>query len=309
MLCAASNGTPRFGATVYKSLIPGTPYFVGTVRRGPVFDRVGDAVRLWTEFEARLHGERAIAVTVFPYWEMAEVQTLSAHLKALGYAPSRRNGDYCYTATIDLSKSVEEIFAGFTRDGRRELRKAARKGLRVRRADGPQDWQVLWELTQETARKKGIDVPSLDKVQAMRRFAEANPLHCVGLISAMGKRPIGAAVVLRHGNTVIPEVAGTASAPLRGVSKFLPVLWESIQWAKQTGASRFDVGGIAADAPQGSALWRINMFKRQLSGREIELFRPMEKVFHPAWYRAYTLLRTSKQEVLGRYRRIVSRAT
>jgi lipid II:glycine glycyltransferase (peptidoglycan interpeptide bridge formation enzyme) len=193
--------------------------------------------------------------------------------------------------------------------GRYEIRKAATKGVQVRVAEGPKDWQVLWELTHETGQRRGIDVPSLEKIEAMRCFAEANPLHCTAMISCLEGRPIAAAAVLRHGSTVTPEVAGSSSAPIKGVSKFLPVMWESVRWAKETGASLFDVGGIASNAPKGSALWRINMFKRQLSGKELELFRPMEKVFHPAFYKAYTLLRRSKHKALGRYRSIVNRAT
>ncbi len=309
VLCAVRNGRPRFGATVYKSAIPGTSYFVGSVRRGPVFDQPGDAIRLWTEFEAQLYRERAIALTVSPYWEIGELQALRTYLKELGYKPSRRDGDYCCTATIDLSKPLEEIYNGMHRDGRRELRKAARKGVQVRRAEGRADWQVLWGLTQETGRRKGIDVPSLEKFEAMRCFAETSPLHCIAILGCLAGHPIAAAAVLRHGTTVTPEVAGSSSVAIQGVSKFLPIMWESIQWAKQTGASRFDVGGMTAHAPKGSALWRINMFKKQLSGREIELFRPMEKVFHPALYKAYTLLRASKRKALGRYRSIVRRAT
>ncbi len=298
VLCALKNGRPIFGALVLRSSLPGTKYFVGTVRRGPVFDALEDAISVWQEFEKRLCHEGAIALTAFPYWENQESANLAAYLEERNYKPIEKRGAYRFTATLDLSKPEEEIFHGLGRDGRSEIRRAIRKGVKVRRADKPEDWRVLWEMTHETCRKKGIPGPSMEKLHAMREYARVDPLHCACMISHVDGCATGATAVLRHGSRVIPEIGGVSSTPIPGVPKSLPVLWESVRWAKETGAAIFDVGGIAPNSPEGSDFWRINVFKRHLSGKEVELFTPMQKVFNPSLHRVYGLLRNARKRIL-----------
>ncbi len=300
VLCALREKTPLFGALVLKSPIPGTRYFGGTVRRGPVFDTLSDALSLWHEFEAKLHHEGAVALTIFPYWEHQASARLLAYLDDHNYRPIDRTGAYRFTATIDLSRPEEEIFQGLGREGRSEIRRAIRKGVQVRHADKPEDWHLLWEITRETCGRKGIPAPSVEKVRAMEEYARVHPLHCACMISHVNGCTTGATAVLRHGSRVIPEIGGVSSIPIPGVPKSLPVLWEAVRWARQTGASVFDVGGIAPHAAEGSDFWRINVFKRQLARNTVELFTPMQKVLNPSLHHAHGLLRKAKHRLRPR---------
>jgi lipid II:glycine glycyltransferase (peptidoglycan interpeptide bridge formation enzyme) len=306
VICAATRGEPLFGALVLKSGIPGTPYFRGMVRWGPVFETAEAAVSLWADFERRLIREGAIALMVFPYWEGEALESLASHLAACAYKPIASKGIYRHTATVDLSGSEEEIFGRLPPAGRSEVRRAVRRGVAVRAANGPEDWHVLWEISHEISRRKGLPGPSRKKVQAMRDFSLAHPGQCVCMISYADGAPVGATAALRHGSRVIPEVGGVYGMPTPGVPKSIPVLWELIRWARETGAAIFDLGGITPEGSNGSEFESIDRFKRKLSRTEETLFTPMEKVFHPSAFRLYRVLRGTKQRFFQKFQMTLS---
>lgn len=295
ILAAFMNDKPVFGALVLKSSIPGTKYFVGRVSRGPVFDDIDTAMNLWEEYERKLCSEGMIGLIVNPYWERHENASLEEHLAARGYRPAREIPDHCETLTIDLFRSEEEIFSGFVDAKRRNIRKGLRMGIRAQHVADSREMKLFWKMHNEMCRKKGIRGPSMEEFERIRSFANLNPSYCACILAWLEDTIIGGWIVLRHGTRVVYTWGSATTSQMKGIPKTELAVWKSILWAKETGASIFDLGGITPNAEKGSAALGINRFKRGFSHNEVSLFQPMQRVFHPALLRIHRSLQKTKR--------------
>jgi CelD/BcsL family acetyltransferase involved in cellulose biosynthesis len=143
---------------------------------------------------------------------------------------------------LALDGGSAEVYAGFHRSQvQRNIRRAEREGLTVRRAARPHDLvDTFYRLHLQTRRRQGVPVQP-------RRFFRLLWDHAIGaglgsvLIVETSGRPIAAAVFLAWNGTVIYKFgASDASAwPLRPNHL---LFWHAIQMACEQGYRWFDFG-------------------------------------------------------------------
>jgi lipid II:glycine glycyltransferase (peptidoglycan interpeptide bridge formation enzyme) len=295
---AFEGNRPVFAALVEKSRLPGTPYHYGYIHRGPVMDDIDRAVALWPAFEKLMQREGICATTIQPQWEHNAAAVLIDFLKSRGYATATDSQSHANTLCIDLQRSTDEIFRKDLNSMRRgRIRKAIKLGIRTERVRSDAEMAAFWEMYRKMCDRKGIKYWSSEMFRRVYRYSQQHPDNCICLMGWLDGELIGGLIVLKHGNMAEFTKGSSTSKPLSGVPKTELLHWEAILWAKSAGARFYDLGGITPGAEKGSQEWGINKFKSGFSKQQMQLFGPMEKVFHPAAYRIFHSLRKVKKSL------------
>ncbi len=293
IVCAfKDNRKPIFGALILKSLIPGTRYFVGTIRRGPVFKKIDTALSLWSSFEKQVLDKGVISLIVNPYWEYYESMALKEYLAINGYKLSHELSGHSETLVIDLSKSEEDIFKNSVDSKTRNMiRKGLRMNIKSRPAESLDEIKQFRDLHQKMAQIKNIKGPSLEEFKNIFTFTQENPGEGVCILSWLDHNMVGGCIILRHGCRMVYSWGASTDKRLKGVPKTENALWESILWAKKTGAALFDLGGVKPGAEKKSDFALINSFKMGFSRDRIKLFPTLQKDFKPFLCKSHKLLK------------------
>lgn len=218
-------------------------------------------------------------------------QRVETTMRSLGFRRERTMRSYAKTLVVDLRPTESALLAGFSEATRRALRQGARTGLVVRPIVEPAFAVRLDAISRETFARTGGDWESRPWAERIRLCAEV-PEHArlVGLFADGGSRPddlLAFGWSCRHG--LLAQYDDGGSVREVGTRKGLSylVMWDLIRWAKEAGASCFDLGGVPDEVgdehdPRGG----ITQFKRRFSKREVEM--GMEWVYEPHPARATT---------------------
>jgi lipid II:glycine glycyltransferase (peptidoglycan interpeptide bridge formation enzyme) len=201
---------------------------------------------------------------------------LEKEFRRYGYVNSRFV--FCPTKTVyvDLTKSTEDLLAGFDRDVRRHLKGNNAKVIKVERQTSLEDFYAL--LARAGKERHFV----VQKHQDWRdRWGVWSKRAVVVLASKNGE--------LLGGNfsLLIPPTAYGIFLPLtaagRQAGAAYPLLWEGFKMAKERGCHLFDLEGVY-DARYGQPQeWRgLTAFKRKFRGQEKEFLPAKVKV--RSWY-------------------------
>ncbi len=202
---------------------------------------------------------------------------LGAALSAAGFTKRPDVRMYQHTIAIDLSLDEHALLSTFSSRARRELRRAEKLPLSVVEVDGPANAAVLDALLQETFARTGGIAPPQDwaRISALA-LAEPQRLRQFGVMLAeegAAPRLVAFARVIRHGTFVVYETAASTRLEDRRIPMMYPIIWAILKWAKDTGSTWFDFGGVTAgtagtsDDPVGG----ISEFKRNFGGEVVEV--------------------------------------
>jgi peptidoglycan pentaglycine glycine transferase (the first glycine) len=224
---------------------------VGYVARGPLvagddpaaIDRVLDAV------EATARGLGVAHLIIQP---PAGGAAVDARLAARGYDAGATALAPACTLVLDLAPDLDDLFAAMSSSQRRNLRKAKKLGVQVRRA-ADADLATFHALQVATAERQGYQPLSLGYLESQWRALR--PLGAIEIFLASApdspERPIAGSLVTAFAGTVTDKIQGwTGEAP--ALQPNVACIWEAIAWAKAEGFRRFDLGGMPRAA--GKAL-------------------------------------------------------
>jgi Acetyltransferase (GNAT) domain len=187
--------------------------------------------------------------------EGAEIRVL---LEGLGFR--RLPGDAYRTFTIDLSASLDEIRAGFSRAARRQLRIALRSDLSIETGDGPELVDALRKIHREMrSLKRFAQFVNPDSLPALQRtLASAARLQV--MVAREHGREVAAIVCSPLGSSGLFYL-GASNQRGRATRASYQLHWRMIEWLKQRGCTGYDLGG--ADPHLSPGTYR---FKRSLAG-------------------------------------------
>lgn len=202
---------------------------------------------------------------------------IGAALRAAGFMRRDDVRMYQHTLAIDLTMSEEDLLATFSARARRELRRAGKFPLGVVELDGNLHVPVLDELLRETFERTGGAAPvqHWGKLTALAKAAPTR-LRLFGMTLAeegTAPRLVAFARIVRHGTFAVYETAASTRLADRRVPMMYPIIWESLAWARDTGATWFDFGGVTAGTSDTTEdpVGGISEFKRNFGGELLEV--------------------------------------
>jgi hypothetical protein len=208
---------------------------------------------------------------------------------SLGLHEVERPRSYRNTVVLDLTPDESDIFSGFDRSARRNVRASAKKGFEICPITDPIFAHRMDALLAETMARSGGRHEKRDwagTIEFSNRYPTLSRLAGTFRPEMTGPESLVAfAWGCNHGDHVTHTRAASTRSMKSNVPLSYALAWDLISWAKTNGASWFDFGGVT----QGSlsdkgGLGGISDFKRFFSKEVSEVGR--EWILEPHPFRA-----------------------
>ncbi|MCS6826438.1 MAG: peptidoglycan bridge formation glycyltransferase FemA/FemB family protein [Caldilinea sp.] len=229
-------------------------------------------------------------------------------LARCGFRPSRQAIQPSSTILVDLADD-ETMLAAMKSKWRYNVRLAERKGVIVRAMERS-DLPAFHRLMQETGARDGFAVHSDAYFDAA--FDLLTPEHATFLVAEYAGEPLAAIVVAVAGKHGV-YLWGASSERERGRMPNHALQWAGMRWAREHGASVYDLWGvpdllgqlatamaqgcergvtaemlpIQLDALPDGGLWGVYRFKQGFGGRVVRTVGAWDKAIHPFAARLY----------------------
>lgn len=166
-------------------------------------------------------------------------------LRRWGFEVSPYLRGECGTVLVDLSQRSEILLQQMRRTTRNNIVSAQHLGIKVR--DGTHsDLSVFYRFLEATARRRHFTRRS--RTYYTRLWERLRPSQHVKLFVAEYQgEAISSLLTVPFGDTVVAEAFGWSGAKARLRPNEL-LFWRAIQWSKDNGYYRFDLGGIDVSA-------------------------------------------------------------
>ncbi len=183
-------------------------------------------------------------------------------LTQLGFRLAPRQIQPRATIVVNLEPSAEDILAAFDRQVRYNARLAERKGVEIIQG-GAELVAEFWKLLAETATRKGFverDISYFERL--VEDFGDCAPVFHARYEGQL----VYAALMVLFGKTAYYLYG--ASGGDRSVKPSELVQYRAMLWAKERGATRYDMWGIPAHVTEDNPLYGVYRFKSGFGGRE-----------------------------------------
>ena len=261
--------------------------------RGPVCDiHDADALRQLTE-RARFLAKRYRAMALRMEPDVPEEDgEFRGIMEALGYKirdDVKSNRDLIQPKSVfrlDLrGKTEEEIFAGFHKKLRYNIRLAQRRGVEIREGTR-EDIPVFYELMEETA---GRDRFIIRPIEYYRRvWDELGPEHVRLKIAFVDGGAVAAAIVVSYAKRTW-YAYGASATEGRSFKPCELLQWEMIRDALRRGDDVYDLRGFLEITDGSDPRSGLYHFKKQFGGELERLVGEVTLPFKPLRYKLYRL--------------------
>jgi lipid II:glycine glycyltransferase (peptidoglycan interpeptide bridge formation enzyme) len=304
-----ADGRTCAGALVLYRRVAGLT--IAYAPRGPLTDW-DDLSLTGALFEALVTACRrqgALFLKVEP--ELPDTAQNRARLAGYGLRPSPQTVQPPSSIILDLGGDEDEILQRMKSKWRYNIRLAERKGVTVRCAT-PADLTAFNALMGATGERDGFAVHSPEYYRAA--FEILAPDQAAFLIAEYEGKPLAALVVAVTGQTAL-YLWGASSERERNRMPNYALQWAAMRWARERGATRYDLWGIPDDlgklahglqrgescgiAPEalpidlealpGGGLWGVYRFKQGFGGRVVRTVGAWDLPLSGWGYGAYRL--------------------
>lgn len=301
------QGVPQAGAQVLLRRFYGLT--LAYVPRGPLVDWTDAQLREELLEALRRHCARAGAALLKIEPDLPDSVANRALLHRCGFTPSPQSVQPPSTVLVDLRKDEAALLADMKSKWRYNIRLAERKGVTVRpltRAELP----TLHRLLKETGARDGFAVHSSDYYDTA--FDLWVPDHATFLVAEVAGEPLGAIVVAQAGPVAV-YLWGASSERQRSLMPNHALQWAGMRWARNRGATRYDLWGIPDEIGQlatrlaptatipaealplhldslpSQGLWGVYRFKQGFGGQVTRLVGAWDMPIDPVRSRLYTV--------------------
>ena len=179
---------------------------------------------------------------------------------------------------LDLTRREEEIFGGFRKVARYEVRRAEKAGVSVSKAGSQEESERFLDLYLRAAKRKGFIPDAPEFVRAILAWLQGEPNRGGLFLASRENLAVGGAIVVRAARRC--WYVWGASGEHSDFSAGHLLQWHAIRWAKSQGCTEYDFGGYTPEAKSGPA-W----FKEGFGGKVVRLTAPHRIVLREAQYR------------------------
>jgi CelD/BcsL family acetyltransferase involved in cellulose biosynthesis len=144
---------------------------------------------------------------------------------------------------LPLDGHLDRIFASFNKSSvRQKVNKAARAGVSIVEASGPEAMRQCHAILAETRVRAALPPIPLSFYLALEKFM--SPQHLRIFLALQNGKPVACHLILAHKDLWISEYSGNSEDAIHGVNQLL--YWETIKRAQEAGAAAFSFGRTSA---------------------------------------------------------------
>jgi len=191
-----------------------------------------------------------------------------------------------YVFQVPLSgRSLDDVFAGFNQEWRRNIRKAEKAGVEVERGTLADlaDFHRLYLVTAERDRFTGRPLAYFQRM--LRALNGADPDRARLYLARHDGRLLAATLWVQVGDHVWYAYGASANEG-RELRPSNAIQWRMITDAHAAGAATYDLRGISDTLDPADPLFGLIRFKLGTGGEVVELAGEWDLVLRPLWARA-----------------------
>jgi lipid II:glycine glycyltransferase (peptidoglycan interpeptide bridge formation enzyme) len=255
---------------------------------------------IWTRrwhagtIKAALAAGEATALSQLPADETdGRARAAADVLEALGWTQKPATGagfgdvQPRYVFQLPLAgRSQDELLRSFNQLWRRNIKKAAKAGVAVRRGE-PQDLPAFHDVYVETARRDGFHPRGLLYFQRMWQALSAEDPDRIRLYLAEHDGQVHAATLWACVNGHVWYTYGASTSEGRELRPSNAIQWQMIQDALGAGAHTYDMRGITDTLDPDDHLFGLLQFKLGTGGFAQEYAGEWDYAIRPALNRAF----------------------
>ena len=203
------------------------------------------------------------------------------------------------TVLIDLSQSMESLMEQMKPKWRYNARLALKKGVTVRRA-GAGDIGLFYRLLEETARRDGIAIHSIDYYESL--FLERSaipgssfPIPHSSLYLAEHEGDLIAGIITLFRGREAYYLYGASSGVKRNLMAPYALQLKAMEDAKAFGCREYDLYGIPPDDDPSHPMAGLYLFKTGFGGRIIHRPGSWDYPCRPVVYRLFRCAETLRK--------------
>lgn len=189
---------------------------------------------------------------------------------------------------LNIQPDEQKILAGMKEKWRYNIRLAGRKGVTVRRGEGPADLDAFYNIYVTTSERDKFFIHNKAFYSEVARLYGQDDRFALFLAEYEGK-PIAGIIVLRYGRWSW-YMYGASSNEQRNLMPNHLLQWNGIQWAKSHGCWYYNFRGIPEILEEGQELWGVYVFKRGFGGYAIRSLETHDLVYQSLVYGLYMRL-------------------
>ncbi len=273
--------------SAYQLTFHPVPFFkknIGYLPKGPLPDR--DMVRALVDLGKK---KNAAYIKIEPNVIVAnEKNHASYKLVELGLVPSKKSLFTKYNFIVDLSKSNEELLAGFSQKTRYNIGLAQRKGVEVYESQTDTDFEIYLKLYFETTKRQKYfgHTPEYHR-RAWKVLKDAGLARV--LIAKYQGKPLVAWMLFNFGETLYYPYGGS-STEHRDVMASNLVCFEAIALGKRLGLKHFDMwGALGPDADPKDPWYGFHKFKLGYGSKLVEYVGTYDLIVNAVVYNSLNL--------------------
>lgn len=165
--------------------------------------------------------------------------------------------------TLDLSRSADDVFAGFDSAVRQAIRKAAKEGVKAEISSALEDLEEFYRLHCKTRKRHGLPPQPFAFFRNLHRHAISRGQGWV-VLARHDRQPVAGAVFLHLGRRALYKF-GASDAVWQHLRGNNVAIWEAIRWYATNGYESLHFGR--------TSMWNegLRRFKRGWGSRESTL--------------------------------------
>jgi lipid II:glycine glycyltransferase (peptidoglycan interpeptide bridge formation enzyme) len=221
-----------------------------------------------------------------------------SQLCELGWLPQEADGGFAagqprYNFQIPLKdRSEDDVLRGMNQLWRRNIKKADKAGVAVRRVpheDLKSELENFWELYRHTAERDHFTPRPLSYFQTMFRALQAEEPDRIQLYVARHEGDLVAATIGIRVGAHAWYSYGASSTEKREVRGSNAIQWAMIRDALEAGADVYDLRGITETLDPNDAHVGLIQFKVGTGGEAVEYAGEWDLPISPLIYKAFSL--------------------
>lgn len=188
-----------------------------------------------------------------------------------------------YNVMLDISNSLEDIFANLSQKTRYNIRLAEKKGVIVKTENNEKGIAIFNKLMKETASRQKFLAHSADYYKNCFEILSKKNMANI-LVAYYQTEPLAAWMLFNKDN-VLYYPYGTSSNEYRNLMPSNLLAWEAIKLGKELKCDTFDMWGATND--ENSKWWGFTKFKLGYGGKLVKYIDSYDLVVNTPIYHAF----------------------
>ncbi len=199
---------------------------------------------------------------------------------------------------LDLTVSEDVLMNKMSNKQRYNTNYAIKKGVKVRKVEGPEDFGVFFKLYKETGERQGFYFrPRTYLQKAWEVFSSHDA--CDILIAEYNGKPLSS-WMLFVSDGILYYPYGGSTEEMKNLQANCLIGWEAIKYGKEKGCEIFDMWGAAVDLnDQKDPYYGFSQFKAKYGGQHVLYIDSYDLVLNESVYKIFNVANNLRWKALN----------